>query len=109
MRAYNTCEIIERDRQIRSTGVGYGLSKNDIRTFASEAYDQLPTLPRSDLRVPLTGNHGLVRSPTMEKRVKDRIDVRRPAVGSVPVVRGTSLENLEGLKRTRRSVPSEII
>ncbi len=70
MRPYNTREIIERDRQSRSTGVGCSLSKNDIRTFASGANDQPPTLPRTKLRAPLTGNHGLVRSPTPGQRLK---------------------------------------
>lgn len=66
---YNTREIIERNRQIRSSGVRCGLGKNDIRTSASGAYDQPPTLPRLELRAPLTGDHGLVRSPTLEKRL----------------------------------------
>ena len=60
-------EIREYDRQIRSSGVGCSLSKDEIGTSPSEAYDQPTTLPRNDIRPPVNGNHGLGHSPAMER------------------------------------------
>ena len=41
MRAWKIWEIREYDRQIQSTGVGCGLSKDEIRTSPSEAMTSL--------------------------------------------------------------------